>query len=175
MCTLMQYAWRYETDASRDLVMVEIRRKVDGEEPFTVLLHHFSECGFAQLFSDLFYSDDWDVGRGANGETSSDIRFLIGLWREFGLEEENGPFHPKHINLAMDRYPLVYRRCLEDVMSQKYGCGHSEIIEELCPTNPITESSPHVVKLDFDINDSDEQIEQKIKHGFELGKSMIDR
>ena len=170
----MQYAWRYDQDATRDLVMVEIRRN-DGEEPFTVLLHHFSECGFKQLFSDLFYSDDWDVGRGANGETSSDIRFLIGLWKELGLEEEEGePFHPKHINLAMDRYPLVYRRDLESVMAQKYGCGHSEIIDELCPVNPITASSP-VVKLAFDMGDSDEVIEQKIKAGFELGKSMIDR
>ena len=115
------YNYRFSIDTSRDLCVYEIQRDCEGEAPYTVIVPNFREKGHKQLFSDIFWCDSWDLGRGNNGP-SSDVKFLICLWRELGLVEEMGEeFQPKHVVHDLDRYPHVYRRSLESVMNQRFG------------------------------------------------------
>ena len=158
----MQYKWQFKEDKTRDLGIHEIIRLNDGkEEPFTVIIHGYSKVGDKQLFPDLFYSDDWDLGRSAD-VISDDVQFCIHLWKQLGLEKEHGPFHPKHIVHDLDRSPIVYRNTLDNVMNIKYGCGHSQFVDT---TNPVTKSSPHVIPLNFTVGESDESIYDKIAKG----------
>ena len=158
----MEYKWQFKQDKSRDLGIHEIIRR-DGqvEEPFTVIIYNYSKVGDKQLFPDLFYSDDWDVGR-SDKHISDDVKFCINLWKQLGLEVEHGPFHPKHIVHDLSRSPIVYRNTMENVMNRKYGCGHTDFLDE---PNPVTESSPHVIPLNFTVGESDESICQKIAQG----------
>ena len=149
------YSWQFKEDKSRDFGIHEIKR---GDDPFTVIITQFSKVGHKQLFSDLFYSDDWDEGR--SDIPSNDVKFCIKLWNHLGLDKEHGPFHPRHIEHSLDRSPLVYRNTLENVMNIKYGCGHTQFV-----TNVIESSSPHVVKLDISFQDSEETIFEKISKG----------
>ena len=159
--TTMQYSWKSKDDPSRDLRIYEITRN-DNKKPFTVVLRSFSKVGDKQLFSDLFWSDDWDEVRGKDGTVSDDIKFCIGLWKELGLEDVHGAFHPKHIEHDLDRFPIVYRNTLENVMSAQFGqgCGHSIVVDD--KDHVQTDTSHPVIPLVFDCSESEEEVNRKI-------------
>lgn len=135
-----RYSWRFAQDETRDLGIYEIQREkyidMNGnieaklELPFTVIITDFSKKGKKQLFSDIFFSEDWDILRGTDGFISDDVQFCINLWKEFGLDKELGEdFQPKHINHDdILRRPLLFRNSFEKVMSEKYGCGHTDFL-----------------------------------------------
>ena len=162
---LAQYKWQFRQDTTRDIGVYEITRSTDTV-PHTVLIHAFSARGPRQLFSDIFYSDDWDSDRGKSGlGASDDIRFLCELWKELGLKEQTGEdFAPKHVVQESDRYPTIYRNTLENVMNIKYGCGHTDIIHDVSGDAGST-SNRVVVPLVFDINDSDDVMMEKVQQG----------
>ncbi len=160
---ITQYKWAFDQDKSRNIKIFEITRSTDPV-PFTVLIHDYTTRGDKQLFSDLFFSDEWDECRGEDGQVSDDVRFCIQLWRDLGLTELLGEdFHPKHIEHDTDRWPTVYRNTMENVMSRKYGCGHSQVI--------IGHSTEYVddgiirVPLNLTVGESDESIIDKISQG----------
>ena len=164
----MEYTWQFKEDKSRDFGIHEVVRRVPTsnayvftKEPFTVIVAQFSKVGHKQFFSDLFYSDDWDEGR--SDIPSDDVKFCIMLWNHLGLDKEHGPFHPKHIEHSLDRTPIVYRNTMDNVMNRKYGCGHSQFLGPIA--EEIEASSPHVIKLDLTVGESDESIYNKIAKG----------
>lgn len=160
------YSWRFVDDTTRDIRAWEIRRLLTDEEPFAVLINAHSVVGDERLFSDIFYSDAWDMGRSTT--LSDDVKFLIDLWIHLGLYDKTGEyFQPKHLLISPDRIPLVWRNNLENVMSRRYGCGHTQFSTE---PGPVGETP--VVKLNFTTRDTDEEIEAKIIAGFEKGKSI---
>ncbi len=175
----MEYTWQFKEDKSRDFGIHEVVRKVPTksvvsyrEEPFTVIIAKYSKFGDKQFFSDIFYSDDWDEGR--SDVPSDDVKFCIKLWAYLGLDKEHGPFHPKHIEHSLDRCPLVYRNTMDNVMNRKYGCGHSQFVgghNEFDGSHEIEASSPHVIKLDLTIGESDDSIYEKIVKGIISAKS----
>lgn len=122
------YSWRRLEDKSRDLGMFEIRRAygVDpdhldtSEKPFTVLLYNFSKVGPRGLFNDIFYSNDWN-------ETRSDVDFLVGMWKELGLE---GEFHLDKVEHNLWKAPIVYRNTIENVMAKRFGVVRFGPVEE---------------------------------------------
>lgn len=115
------YAHRWIYDKHRDVAAHEIRKST-CDVPYTVLIYHFSKIGHRSLFSDLYYTDSWDENRGSDGRASDDVIFCINLWKELGLEESVGePFHPKFIEHDLSRYPMIYRRSLEEVMERTFG------------------------------------------------------
>jgi len=164
---LAQYKWQFQQDTTRDIGVYEITRSTDTV-PHTVLIHRFSTRGPRQLFSDIFYSDDWDADRGNSGiGASDDVRFLCELWKELGLKEQTGEdFQPKHVTEFQepDRYPTVYRNALENVMTIKYGCGHTDIVHDVAVPDNST-SNNKVIPLVFDINDSQEVMMEKVHRG----------
>jgi len=128
----VHYSWRFKDDVSRNIRVYEIRRRYfkkssgshdDSERPFTVIIYDYTDVRDKKLFSDLFYSDDWDTTRGSDGNVSNDVKFCCELWREFGLDKLYGDFSPAHIEHDLTRAPpKVYRNTLENVMSDQYGC-----------------------------------------------------
>lgn len=159
---MTKYKWRFQEDNTRDLKVYEIQ-KDDGKKPFTVVLRRYSEGGDKQLFSDLFWSDDWDEKRGNDGTVSDDVKFCISLWKKLGLEAQYGSFHPKHIEHDLDRFPIVYRNTLENVMSLQFGkgCGHSIEVEDGW-TDVKQDPNPTVIPLVFNCNESEEQVQKTI-------------
>lgn len=161
-----QYKWKLLEDKSRDIAIYEITRSTD-KIPHTILLHQYSKCGPQQLFSDLFFSDDWDECRGKDGNVSDDVKFCIELWKLLGCEESTGEsFQPKHIIHEMNRYPTVYRNTAENIMNIKYGCHSIEIHDEIDTTLP--EKNKLVIPLTFDCTESDEEITNKIQLAMEV-------
>ncbi len=131
-----QYAWKFREDKTRDMGMFEITRST-SPQPYTVLIHQYSQVGPIRLFSDIFYAKTWDENRGNDGEVSPDICFLIELWVELGLFAETGEhYHPKHIYHDPDRHPIVYRKGIEDVMAHLYGTGIVETVHT-CSCNKL--------------------------------------
>jgi hypothetical protein len=160
------YKYRYEIDKRRNVCVFEIMKDTHVD-PFTILIFKFKEVGFLPIFSDLFYSKHWDERRGKDGKVSSDIQFLINLWRELGMVEKIGSeYKPEHmIEHDLERYPSVYRRSLEDVMNRKFGSREITVVEDTSiPVNECSRKSK-LVKLNFDISDTDLEIEHKIKEG----------
>jgi hypothetical protein len=158
-----KYKWRFEHDEKRDVAAYEITRDTDTV-PHTVLVFQYMKTGPIALFSDIFYSDDWDSDRGAHGVVSDDIRFLCELWRELGLKDKLGEdFQPKHIAPDPNRAPIVYRNTLESVMAQKFGCSH-RVLE-----GGSSDPKAKVIPLVFDVNDSDDVVQQKIMDGIKQG------
>ena len=153
-----KYAWRFKADETRDLGIFEIRRSFyrgilpngdnqwdETEAPFTVVIYKYREQGDAFLFRSLFYCDDWDKLRGADGKISDDIQFCCELWEDLGLKRTFGQFSPPHIQWNTDNAPpIIYRNTMENVMNIKYGCGHTDIFEkpENCDFSTIGEHVP---------------------------------
>lgn len=171
--TGVQYKWRMEPDYSRDLMVYEIWRSTD-KVPHTIIIQQFSTFGHAQMFKDLFFSDDWDRERGNDGQVSDDIKFCCELWAELGLKEILGEeFQPKHIAHDSDRYPRVYRNTLENVMSIKYGCGHTEIIDtmdyEHIENAERETTATTVIPLTFNIDETEDEMYKKLMDGIQEG------
>ncbi len=169
-----KYKYRYKEDDTRNICVYEIQRDVPNQDPYTVIVYDFARLGHRQLFNDIFWCDSWDSERDGTNEISSDIKFLIGLWEELGLVEETGEqFHPKHIEHDLLQYPTIYRRPMEEVMARKYGNANVQFVDSIAPvTDSVSTPStpaPVVIPLTFDINDTDMEIEHKIKKGIADG------
>ncbi len=115
-----QYKWRFFDHPKRDIRVYEIVRS-DCDKPWTIILFDYSKVGDEQLFSDIFYSVKWDEKRGDDGKVSYDIKFLINLWVELGLDKKYGSLAPRHIVYDDSRMPSVYRTPAVDVITQKFG------------------------------------------------------
>ena len=119
------YKYRFVEDETRDLVVYEISRDTENEKPYVIIVHNFHEKNHSQMFSDLFQFNSWDEKRGKNG-VSEDVEFCINMWKELGLVELLGEeFQPKHIEVDLTRRASKFRNTLENVMYEKYGCGHT--------------------------------------------------
>lgn len=164
-----QYKWRRKDDVTRNICVYEITRSTD-QIPFTVLIHDYTTRGDIQLFSDLFWSDDWDEERGKDGQVSDDVKFCIQLWKDLGLKIKTGEdFQPKHIVHDLERFPTVYRNTLENVMNIRYGCGHTKVFDNMnCMyVNSTQEGNIIRVPVKLDVNMTDEQVETTIKNAID--------
>lgn len=129
----LHYAWTFKEIKECDFGVYEVKRAErngDGwviEEPFTVVIHEYSKRGDYPLFQGLFHCGAWDPERGSDSLVSSDVKFCIELWKEFGLVDEYGPFTPIHIQPDHGRIPVVYRRPMHQVLTQAFGCAHVDI------------------------------------------------
>jgi hypothetical protein len=143
----VQFRWAFEHDKGRNVKGFEVWRSTDSV-PHTVLIHDYDKRGDKQFFSDIFWSDDWDASRGAEGVTD-EIKFLCQLWQDLGLKEIEGEdFQPKHVVFEHDRFPTVYRNTLENVMAQQFGCGHSrELTQAEMEEEPVQQ--PYVDPADI--------------------------
>lgn len=145
-----EYSWRRKDDFSRDLCVYEITKSTQ-KVPFTVIIFHYSERGDAPLFPALFWSNDWDEGRGLDGNVTDDVQFCISFWKHLGLEKVHGPFKPCHIEHDLTcTPPSIYRNTLEKVMDLRFGNG-----------NVVT------IPLDLSINMSEQDVEAAIMKGIE--------
>jgi hypothetical protein len=120
------YLHRCVYDKTRNVAVHEIKKST-SDLPYTVIIYEFSRYGHRNLFNDLYWADSWDETRGSDGKASDDVIFCINLWKELGLEEQWGPFHPKMIEHDLARWPTVYRRGLEEVMGRVFGTSELEI------------------------------------------------
>ena len=168
MSIKLNYTWKRIDDHSRNLSAYEIKRTKDTL-PYTILIHDYLTNGDEQLFSDLFYCQSWDERRGLDGECSDDVKFCMALWRELGLYEKHGEdFQPKHIVHDLNRSPKIYRRPVEQVLEQRYGNKPVETCLCCGTYDCKRESTTNVIPLNLTMNDTDEDIANKIQLGFAL-------
>ncbi len=115
-----KYSARFIDADKVDIRVFEIK-KSNVTLPWTIIVFDHSKVGDRQMFSDIFYSSDWDEKRGEDGFVSDDIKFCIGYWKELGLDKLHGNFSPSHVQFDEKRIPAVYRKDAEEVIMKKFG------------------------------------------------------
>ncbi len=74
------YGFDFEVNPAQDVAVCEIQ-KPNVDQPYCVVLRHFSRDGYLKLFSSLFICPSWGVAR-------EDHAFLKALWKELKMEGE---------------------------------------------------------------------------------------
>ncbi len=115
------YTWRFVEDKGRNLGVHEVTRGIEGDLPFTVIVTNYSVNGDRMFFNDLFWTSAWDATRGDDEVVSTDLRFSLALWKHLEMEGE------MEIEHDLQRVPVIYRRCLEEAMFNRYGIKSEDI------------------------------------------------
>lgn len=110
------YTLNYVFAEEHDLCFYEVKRN-ENEVAFTVVVRNFSIVGHKQFFKDIFASSCWDRER--KSEKSTDLDFLVGAWKHFGLQGQFEP--PKKDEVLLEA--SVYRRPMDEIIARLSGGG----------------------------------------------------